>query len=78
MRKKPFLSLYEETRVKSTKELSVATESSGETSDEDEYSMDTTIITRTIETDDEDSYIIGSSVTTDSIEDSDVDNYMID
>jgi len=68
MRKKPFLSLYEETRVKSTKELSVSTESGGEPSDEDEYYFDGTIITESLEADDEDYYYsIGSSVTNDYI-----------
>jgi len=78
MRKKPFLSRYEESRVKSIKELSIITESSGESSDEDEYYTDTTIFTRALEADDEDYYSIGSFVTRDSISDSDINDYILD
>ena len=77
MLKKPFLSLYQDNRIKSTNEITWSTESGGETSDEDEYYLDKTIFTRAIEADDEDNYILGSTVTTDSIEDSDTDNFIM-
>jgi hypothetical protein len=78
MQKKPFLALYEKSKIKSTNELSVGTESEGETSDVDEYYLDGTLITESLEADDEDNYILGSTFQTDSIEDSDTDEFIID
>jgi len=76
MRKKPFLSRYEESRVKSTQELTWATES-GENSDEDEYYLDGTILTENIETSDEDDYYTDTTIFTRALEADDEDYYSI-
>lgn len=78
MYKKPFLALYEKIKIKSANELSIDTESEGETSDVDEYYLDGTLITERLEANNEDNYSLGSTIITDSIEDSDIDNFIID
>ena len=64
MRKKPFLSRYEETRVKSRQEITWGTEEAGEASDEDEYYLDGTTLTENTETSDEDEYYTDTTIFT--------------
>jgi len=79
MYKKPFLSIYELERTDNKHSDGTTSitrsEDGGEPSDDDEYYLEDTRETRSIENSDEDDYYLGSIIT-ESIEESEPDEFL--